>query len=275
MTEPQELPQETKDDAQLEKVVGNMSKVNPDVLEKEAAKPLEAALPPSPAPKPPKAVEGARDRQGREFDPALHEVDEKGQPRLNRDGFLAGKPGRPGKFKKEHEKRAGQAPADPQAAPAQPGQPDLAEIQRRNTARISAAVFIRFGVGFFGDEWLPMKRDGLDEQEDLTNSFDEYYKSKGVSDLPPGWALALGLLGYAAVRLHLPKTQTRMQIVFLSLKQWLGNFFSGVFKVFKKFKGVKINGTHDHPGDHGNRKDNAGAEDRGAVQGAGNPGPGA
>ena len=259
----------------LDAVTENMSTVNPDVTDMPEATP-PAPETPSTAAKPSKDnLKAATDRQGRKFDPALHEVDEHGKPRLNRDGYLAGKPGRPGKFKQAHRERVSRvAPADPQQPPAQPG-PDRAEIDRRNTARISAVLFIRFGIGFFGDEWLPIKREGMDEQTEMVDLFDNYYRSKGISDLPPGWALALGLAGYAAVRIHLPKTQSKMKILFITVQSAVGNFFRSVFGFFKKFKGVKVNASHVNTRDHGERENNAGAPTGEAIPPQGNPGPSA
>jgi len=274
----------TEQDAHLDQVAGNMSKVNPDVIARQEVEKTAAQMPqderstPSPAPQPlpsAKEVKGLRDRRGRKFDPAYHELDGSGHPRLNRDGFLFCKGGRPGKFKQAHAAQVPESeripPTDPQAAaPAT----DREATDRKATAAFSAAMFINLGVGIFGEEWLPMKNAAIDEQADLTDKFDAWYKQMGISDLPPGVALAVGLLGYAAVRLYKPNTQTRMKILVGMIKNSIGRFFGGIFGFFKKlFKGARANASHVNLRDHGERKDNAGAKAGEALPPQGDSGP--
>ncbi len=265
------------EDPNLENVAENMSEVNPDVAEKPAE---GETLPPPPAAEksgnPGNGKADIRDRYGRAFDPALHEMDDAGAPRLNRDGFLACKPGRPGKSARI---RGGSGPRRPDLETAQVDtQAQKAEIQRRNTARISTALFIKMGVGLFGEEWLPQRIQGMNEQEELEDLFDEYYRSKGMSDIPPNVALALGLIGYAGARIHLPETRSRFPILWNRGRRFVGNIVRGIgkavrglFGFFKKlkFKGVK-NASHAHSGDDRKRQDNPGAETREEVQGPGN-----
>lgn len=258
--EPQKKQSEEERQQDLDAVAENMSKVNPDVIQRqteEAAQPEETAPAATEAPKP--AKKALTDRQGRAFDPALHEVMPNGSPRINRDGYIAGKPGRPGKFKQAHESRQEPAPGDPAQASPQV-QPDREATDRLHTAAFSSMMFINLGVGIFGEEWLPIKSGDIDERQDLTNKFDAWYKTMGVSDLPPGVALALGLVGYAAIRLYKPNTQTRMKFIMNGIKNTVGKFFGSIFGWFKKlFKGAKAHASHVNPRDHGDRKDNTGA----------------
>lgn len=255
------------DDKHLDAITGNMSEVNPDIIQQEPPKSPNKM--PSPAPE--FVNNGAKDRQGRSFDPSLHEVDATGNPRLNRDGFLACKPGRPGKTGRIRSQESSQVPPPGSAQPS----PNITEdIKRQNTAKISAGLFIQIGVGFFGEEWLPQKMQGIDERENLVILFDDYYRSKGLSDIPPGAALALGLCGYAVARLHLPTTRSRFQILAGHAKRFIGKIFRGFFGLFKKFKGVKINASHVDSRHDGERKDNARPEAGKEIQEPGNSGSG-
>jgi len=269
MTEQQtstEAPKATDQEEHLDTIVKNMSKANPDVIAQQTHEAAQPPVEPSPAaPESPKATgkpkKGATDRLGNKFDPALHEVNSNGSPRINRDGYLAGKPGRPGKFKQAHASRQEPPPAD--HAQIQPQvQPDQEAADRKATAAFFTLMFISGSVGLFGEEWLPTK--GMNEQEMLINKCDDWLKSMGISDLPPGLALVAAVGAYAAPRVFKPNTQTRMKIVFVTLKDSVGKFIGNVFGTIagflkKIFKGVKQNAAHVNPRDNGDRKDNASA----------------
>ena len=51
-------------------------------------------------------------------------------------------------------------------------------------------------------------------------SFEAYFKAKGITDLSPGWALAIALVAYAGPRFRQPKT--------VSTLQKIGGFFQRV-----------------------------------------------
>lgn len=255
------------EDPNLKQVTENMSEVNPDVIRKQET----PETPPPSVPPAPKAAKTAgkdsRDRQGRSFDPSLHEVDAWGNPKLNRDGFLAGKPGRPGKGEKTGFQKEIHSGGEEAA-----GNSQKTISQNQNMAKITTALFIKLGVGLFGDEWYPQKNTypdigvTVDEQSEMIAAFDQYFRSKNMSDLTPGWALVLSLSAYAAARMTQPKTQSRFKIIAGRVLGFASKIFSKITAGFKKsFKGVKI-ASHADLRDNGERKDDARPETRETVQ---------
>lgn len=249
------------EDPNLKAVAENMSELTPEVIEKQK-KDLKAentapAASPAPASK---GIRGKTDRQGRTFDPSLHEVDSEGNPKINRDGFLAGKPGRPVRNEKNRQEGQGFSPENKQSA-AEPSPQSIA--QNQNLSRITTALFIRIGVGVFGEEWLPQRYEikdmgvTIDEQAELQNAFDQYFRAKNMKDLTPGWALVLALSGYAAARVTKPTTQSRFKIIAGRVGNLTGKFFSKVTGFMKKiFKGAKVASYVDH-GNNGVGKDDS------------------
>lgn len=263
------------EDPNLKQVTENMSEVNPDVIRKQE----KPETPPPSVPPAPKAAKTAgkeeRDRQGRSFDPSLHEVDAWGNPKLNRDGFLAGKPGRPGKGEKTRFQKEIPSGGEEASAASQ-----KTISQNQNMAKITTAIFIKLGVGVFGDEWYPQKYTNqdlgvtIDEQAEMIAAFDQYFRSKNMTDLTPGWALVLSLSGYAAARMTQPKTQSRFKIIAGRVLGFASKIFSKFKAGFKKqFKGVKIASQFDSR-TNGERKDDLSAKASETVQGAGNSGSG-
>lgn len=250
------LPEKNADDA-LNAVVGNMSTINPDVLnapKKETPQePVadDGYSPDKPRPKKRKPVKGVTDKHGEPFNADLHEVDAEGRPVINKkDGFLKMKPGRPKNPESQARPQAGKG-----ASPSSQVVEDSEVLtQRRYAADISSAMYIKIGMMIFGDEWTPRKDEKIDEQKELSNYFEKYFEVKGVNDIPPGAALALGLFGYAAVRLHLPQTRSRLQIIVDGLKV-------RAFKLWNYLKQIrsKKNVTYPHTRNDGERKDNASA----------------
>ena len=264
----------------LDSVAGNMSEINPDVIEQDNAAPLPPQEEPTTtAAEPVKRQAGEiLDRYGRPFDPALHVVNDDGSPRINKkDGYLTIKPGRPGAFKEAREERTGAKRPEPATATEAQALPQPAsELHRKNTARILTVLFIKLGIGMFGEEWYPKKEKGIDEESDLVTLWDAYLESKGMSDIPPGAALALGLCGYAACRLHLPQTRSRFGLVLdyagRAVKKFVGNVFGWIKKLLK---GQAKNASHFDLGNDGNRQDNAGQAPSGPLPTEGHAGAGA
>jgi hypothetical protein len=259
------------EDPNLSQVTQNMSEVNQDAINQQNKQLNTADDSPAPANGDKKPV----DRHGRTFDPSLHEVDAEGKPRINRDGFLAGKPGRPGKSEKMRYGGSPQPEDQTKEAEAK------AVIQNQNLARIMTALFIKLGVAGFGEEWYPQKYEipdmhiKIDEQSEILSAFDQYFRAKGMKDLSPGWALALTLAGYSAARLNQPKTQSKFKIISARVWKFTKNAFSKAGTVINKLiKGVKIAPYADSRND-GERKDNARPEASEGLQDKGNSGSGA
>lgn len=264
------------EDPNLIQVTKNMSEVNQDAINANTEQiPKPAAKSPAPSSSQERAAKGLTDRHGRAFDPSLHEVDAEGNPKLNRDGFLAGKPGRPGKSEKPSFSM-GEDAQTPQDTPNV-----KSVIQNQNAAKITTALFIKLGVAAFGDEWYPQKFQiqdmnvTVDEQKEMITAFEEYFKSKGVKDLTPGWTLVLTLAGYAAMRMNQQKTQSRFKVFAGKLMNAAGKALGGLSAMFSKLiKGVKKSATHVNTRDDGERKDNPGTQASGGLQTPGDTGSG-
>lgn len=143
------------------------------------------------------------------FDPAIHVSDKEGNPVLTKTGKFRFKPGR----------KSGQSRTSGINIP-QTDAADEDEEKIRLAAQTAAAIYINTGVVTFGPEWLPDR--AANEQEGLSEAFYQYLKAKGITDIPPGLALAIALSGYAAKRMYMPQTQTKMQRFILWVKLKLG-----------------------------------------------------
>jgi hypothetical protein len=111
-------------------------------------------------------------------------------------------------------------------------------------------LWIAAGISIFGDDWKP---ESDAEQNALNKAFYDYFKAKGMADLPPGWALAATLGMYTAARLRKPTVAQRIGYGV----QWIG----------LKIKGVFIRGTRTSNRADGMRKKHAGKEDAGKAKG--------
>lgn len=244
-----ESPEVPDSDKALDSVVSNMSQINPDVLNREKKEVPDSVLqtekgfsPDKPKEKKRKPVKGVTDKHGQPFNPEIHESDSEGRPVINKkDGFLKLKPGR---HKNPDRQYSG---ASPKAAASPSSQVEIDEVltQRRYAAEISSSLFINTGVMVFGQEWLPRKSDQIDEHRDVTGYFEKYFEVKGISDIPPGLALALGLIGYGAVRLHLPETRSRMQIIVDALKVKMFKAWNWIKKIRTKKNASHVNIGND------------------------------
>lgn len=105
-------------------------------------------------------------------------------------------------------------PAAPAAAP-EP-LPDVPTDQFKIAALGACTVLYSVGMTIGGDEWRPSD----DEHENLSQSFEAYFRVKGITDLSPGWALAIALVAYAGPRFRGPKT--------VSTLQKIGGFFARI-----------------------------------------------
>lgn len=147
------------------------------------------------------------DRDGRPFDPAIHEKQIDGSPILNRDGTLRIKRGRgsPRSVVGETRRAAGGPFATPASTPIEAGK------------QISEAIFA-FGQVLGGDEFAPVynKELGINERAQMYDAWSRYCESKGINDIPPGIAIIIATGGYIIPRFAMPKTKTRLTRV----KDW-------------------------------------------------------
>ena len=135
---------------------------------------------------------------GERFDPAIHRADANGDPIMTEKGRFRRKPGR----KQGVKYGAINEPERPD--------PEAEEQQNRLTlaAETAASMYISTGVMIFGTEWLPDASKM--EREQLVSAFEGYFRAKDITDIPPGIALALACFGYAAPRLYMQETQSRI-----------------------------------------------------------------
>jgi hypothetical protein len=66
-------------------------------------------------------------------------------------------------------------------------------------------VFFASGEGIFGPDWAPEQN----EPEEIAGAFAAYFEAQQMTDLPPGWALAIALGGYALKRVNKPTVKER------------------------------------------------------------------
>lgn len=160
---------------------------------------------------------GTRDAFGTPFDDVIHRIDDNGNPVKNKNGSWQKKRGR----------KAGE---NTQAAPATVTiQNTTAEDEARHrTSVIAANCVFRIGVAIGGDEWEPIVNPaiGRNEPMEMVNAFDAYFKETGTIDLP-AWAILVLTIGmYAAPRMTMPKTQSRVGIMWTIVKAKTVSIFS-------------------------------------------------
>jgi hypothetical protein len=97
-----------------------------------------------------------------------------------------------------------------------PAGPSQEEINARAAGAAAAGALVTVGMMIGGEEWQPIT-EPVNEMEQLSNAFGNYFVAKGVNDFPPGVALSMAICMYALPRFTQPKTQTRVR----SLKNWL------------------------------------------------------
>jgi len=152
------------------------------------------------------AADAPTDRDGRSFDPEIHVTDADGEPRLTAKGNLKKRPGRKGGGD-------GSAASTVATGPSAADQPDPEAAKAREAGRNAADALIMMGVTIGGAEWQPVvdKRSGVDERAQLREAWGQYFEEKGYADIPPGVALTIATVGYAAPRL-LQGEQTRSRV---------------------------------------------------------------
>jgi hypothetical protein len=138
-----------------------------------------------------------QDASGVYFDPNIHVTDNNGQPRITKNGNFR--------------KRKGAAKNPDQFGPNIniPGKTTVQFDAPSPLAQTAALAYIQAGIVLFGDEWEPVPERR--EQEFLTDAWHKFFQAHDMDDLPPGLALAVACVAYAAPRLHRPNTQSRLK----------------------------------------------------------------
>ena len=161
-----------------------------------------------------KAESEAQESPG--FDPAIHLTGADGKPVKTKTGKFRKKPGRPASNGKAASTvyKAESAEKSPEA---------LKREQAHQTGKFAAGALIQLGVTIGGDEWMPttVQTEGgpISEQAGLEYAFGNYFESQGLTDIPPGIALAIAVGGYALPRFTKPKTKSQLG----KLKDFIGS----------------------------------------------------
>ena len=169
-------------------------------------------LEPTPAPPPeidPDDVDDVDDDDGEEeFDPAIHAVDDDGNPVRNKDGTLR--------------KKCGRKPAN---API----PASEAEQYRQSATVLVDTLIAAGRMLGGDEWKPetvTDSSGqvvIDERGNLIDAWATYLESQKVQKMPPWATVLLVTSQYVGNRISRPTTRGRIAtLIGWARTKWIG-----------------------------------------------------
>ena len=128
------------------------------------------------------------DSAGDEFDPDVHILKRNGEPAYTRTG----------RFRKKVVRKSKEPEPEPPS-------PYLA------AAAGTVATIEMAAVTLGGDEfrYIKDKKTGIDERQAGIDAFTQYYEAKGITDFPPGIALAIWAIAYAGPRLAQPQVRER------------------------------------------------------------------
>lgn len=150
------------------------------------------------------------------FDPAIHALDKDGNPRKNVDGSYSLKRGNKGG------KRASilkvPKPTDNVASEQQ----DKNTVQAAALGVASANLVFVCGMMIGGADFAPAQNElmGVHDRDLLQGAFRDYFLATGQTDLPPGLALTVAIVAYAAPKFTKPKVSERFASVGSKLKGW-------------------------------------------------------
>lgn len=174
------------------------------------------------------------DDHGNVFDPNVHATDDHGNPKLTKTG----------KFRKKRGANQGDNSRINIPRPQSELSVDVAHASMAVTA-----LFITGGQMFFGEEWKP---ESEAEQNALNKAFYDYFKAKGLGDLPPGVALACALGMYTSKRLAKPTTSQRISYALGWITGKIGRIFKGGSR--SNNRSNKMWQKHAGKGDHQKEK---------------------
>lgn len=167
---------------------------------------------------------GQTDFKGRPFDKILHEVNPDGSPRLNRDGYICCRRGAPKVAKGEtRPSRSKIAPKEvkgnPSSSPATVARTDP-EPQIQATAQTTTVLVFAMGQMIGGEEFKPE----AGEPESMQGAFANYYRAKGIQDIPPGVALSIVCASYVLKRWNKPQFKERRESWWMKARRWWNDF---------------------------------------------------
>ncbi len=131
------------------------------------------------------------DSVGDSFDPDIHMTGRDGVPKYTKTG----------KFRKKRILKS-----EPEPEPESERDPRFL-----NAAVATVAAVEMMAVMMGGDDFRMVsdKKKGIDERAMGVEAFATYYEAKGIDDIPPGVALAVWAIAYAAPRFAIPRVRER------------------------------------------------------------------
>jgi len=154
---------------------------------------------------------GQVDADGTPFDPEVHATSPDGTPSQTSKGRWRKRRGRQGRRSQLHD-----------TAVDRQREAQRQQIQAAATYTVDSIGMLGQIIG--GQEWqfLYDPQTGLDERAQGIEAWRRYYEARGITDIPPGAAIALWGVSYVAIRMTRPQTQTRMQRAWSWIKRKWG-----------------------------------------------------
>jgi|LGVF01.1.fsa_nt_gb hypothetical protein len=181
-------------DAVGEQLISNMPEPQPNVVDHGEAVTQEGGP-------------TLKDTMGRAFNSALHKIGVDGKPVLTPKGFLKTLAG------KGRRSNIGGL-----SNPTAPGTPTAPEPNYEACGLTAAHSIFFFAQGIGGQEWEPDQKEAVY----MSSAWTEYFRAKGIQDIPPGVMLLTALISYAAPRFGKPVTKSRCKKAY----SWLISKFS-------------------------------------------------
>lgn len=192
-------------------------------------------------------VKGSTDERGRRFDPELHKAGPDGKPLINSKGYITMKRG--GAAQKAAKGQSFAKVPEPGAVPqSQKKAAAAVELDAKidSTAEVSAYMVITAAQMIGGEEFKPESG----EADAMKSAFANYYRVRGIVDMPPELILAVSLGGYVLPRWNKPIFKKKRE----GWWTWVKSRFGGEKSVDLADGAVDINGKPIDPAkgrDHG------------------------
>ena len=112
--------------------------------------------------------------------------------------------------KRIHRKKTSEAP--------EPEEPSLGGESVSSACAVTVVETIfTLGQAIGGEDWRPNEN----ERVFMLDAWSSYFRAKGITDMPPGWAVLIATAAYSLPRLRKPKTQARVIAAYLRGRGWV------------------------------------------------------